>query len=308
MKLTGKGTVTIRPDKSLEDINSFTVEALVTPTALGRTQYLVDSQSPPSRIELRSDGTVVGSVHTEDGWESVDSGERKIGKKETASIRLVREEGGIFSLEINDRHANQKQTNNTLKSTGDKGITIGGDSTGKKYLFSGEVAGVRIRHGAVTGVTIDGYRNRAATLKTQLKDRLQFEGNLEVFVDPDAVDHRFDEIKAILSAAGVQDVSALATLTIDQPTTIEPNQVIIAPPKSTGPSISWVEAANILATATKEKAVELTATLMANRNSSVTLNQMLKLDESSKGKSGSDREGEVAELAKTDTQLLMLFR
>lgn len=274
LTFTGKGTVSIRPDKSMEDAEAFTVEAVITPTSLRRNQYLIDSHTPPTRIELKNDGTVVASVYTEDGWEAVDSGERKIGKNETASIRLIREQDGLLSLEINDRHANQKQTNDTLKATGKQGITIGGDSSGKRYLFNGEIAGVRFREGAVFGVTLDGYRTRAASLETQLRDRLQFEGNLEVFVDPDAVDHRFDEIKAILAAAGVEDVSALSTLTIDTPTTIIKNQVIVAPPKP--PSIvAWPDIAVALATADTAAAVEMMATLMANRNSKATLENLI---------------------------------
>ncbi len=278
LTLTGKGTVSIKPDKKVENADEFTVEAVITPTSLSRNQYLLDSQTPPTRIELKSDGTVIGSVHTKEGWESVDSGNRTIGKNETVSIRLIREKGGMLSLEINDRHANQKQTNERLKATGKEGITIGGDNSGKKYLFNGEIAGIRIRKGAVSAVTLDGYRNRATTLQTQLEDRLQFNGNLEVYIDPDTVDSRFDEIKAILTAAGVQDVSSLATLKIDQPTTIVKNQVMVAPPKVTATAVAWADVAVALATADTSSAVEMTATLLANRNSKSTLQSLTGLD------------------------------
>jgi hypothetical protein len=306
--LTGKGTVNIRPDKSLENADAFTVEAVITPTSLRRNQYVLDSQIPPTRIELKNDGLVVGSVHTDDGWESVDSGERKIGINETVSIRLIRENDGMLSLEVNDRHANQKQTNNTLKATGKEGITIGGDSTGKNYLFNGEIAGVRIRNGAVSAVTLDGYRNRAATLETQLKDRLKFNGNLEVYIDPDAVDNRFDEIKAILAAAGVQDVSALSTLRIDHPTTIVKNQVMVASPKVTT-SVVWGDIAMALATADTTTAVEMTATLLANRNSKTTLDNLISSDTDSRplprAKAGTSSDKTIAARSKSDTEVLM---
>lgn len=274
LTLGGKGSVSLRPDKNVENAPAFTVEAVITPANLNRNQYLLDSQAPPTRIELKRDGTIVGSVHTDDGWESVDSGTRKVGKKEKVSIRLIRERGGMLSLEINDRHANQKQTNSTLKATGEEGITIGGDSSGKRHLFSGEISGVRVRSGAVSAVTLDGYLNRAATLETQLKNKLKFDGNLEVYVDPDTVDSRFDEIKAILAAAGVQDVSSLSTLTINHPTTIAKNQIMVAPPKVTVAPVGWGDVAVALASADTKNAVEMTATLLPNRNSKLTLKNL----------------------------------
>lgn len=280
MTFTGKGTVNITPDRKVKNTDAFTIEAVIQPTSLKRNQYLLDSHSPPTRIEIKNDGTVVGSVHTEDGWESVDSGKRKIAKNETVSIRLIREKEGMVALEINDRHANQKQTNETLKDTGRDGVTIGGDSSGTKNLFSGKVSGIRFRRGAVSGVVVDGYATRAETLADQLAERLDFYGKLEVYVEPETVDSRFDEIKAILAAAGVQDVSSLATLTIDRPTTIVRNQVMVAPPKMTIGQVVWTDVATALANADTAEAVAMTATLMPNRNSK---NVLMNLDASTAG-------------------------
>jgi hypothetical protein len=274
MTFTGKGTVNITPDRKVQNADAFTVEAKIKPTSLKRHQYLLDSHSPPVRIEINNDGTVIGSVHTEDGWESVDSCDRKIGTNETVLIRLIRDKDGMVTLEINDRHANQKQTNKNLKDTGGTGVTIGGDSSGTKNLLSGKVSGIRFRRGAISGVVVDGYSTRAETLAAQLSERLEFYGKLEVYVEPETVDSRFDEIKAILAATGVQDVSALATLTIDRPTTIAKNQVMVAPPKMTINQVVWSEIATALANAATNDAVAMTATLMANRNSKNVLMNM----------------------------------
>ena len=300
LNLSGKGTATVVPDKPISSEDDFTVEAVVTPTSLRKNQYLMDSENPPIRIEIKSDGEVVGSIHTDKGWESVRSGDRKIGKNETASIRLIRENKGVLELEINDRRANQINTDKGLAETGDTGITIGGDVTGKKYLFSGEIAGIRMRKGAVRAVTIDGYHARATTIESQLKAKLKYPGRLEVFVDPDIVDTRFDEVKAILSSAGVEDVSQLATLKIDSPTVIQKNQIMVAPPK-TNNEISWSATAAILADLEDTQAVELLATLMANKNSKSTLNKLTLDDavEASKGKS------EAASKARNDTLALL---
>ena len=48
---------------------------------------------------------------------------------------MTRNKDGMLSLEVNDRHANQKQTNNKLKETGEEGITIGGERSGKRFAL-----------------------------------------------------------------------------------------------------------------------------------------------------------------------------
>jgi hypothetical protein len=289
LTLNGKGTATITPDKTITCDEDFTVEAVITPTNLKKNQYLVDSENPPFRLEIKAGGEVTGSIHTNEGWKSVSSADRKIGLNETASIRLIRENEGILALEINDRRANQISTSKGLKEIGDRDTSIGGDISGKKFLFNGEIAGVKIRKGAVRAVTLDGYRARASTLEVQLKNKLQYGGRLEVFVDPDMVDNRFDEVKAILLAAGVDDVSALATLKIDQPITIQKNQIMVAPLKITH-TISWPEIAGTLAHAEPSKAIELMATLMANRNSKATLQKLTSSDTAAKTYDKTERE------------------
>ena len=71
--------------------------------------------------------------------------------------------------------------------------------------------------------------------------------------DPDAVDHRFDIIKGILRAAGVQDVSQLSRLTIDRRTVIQPNTMMIAPRKLTIAPVDWGSIANAIAVADTER-------------------------------------------------------
>lgn len=290
LKLDGKGTVRIYPDKTMENIGEFSVEAIVTPSRLKRKQQILDSQDPPVRLVLNPDGQLVGSVHTKDGWESVDTGSRTIAAKETVSIRLIHDAKGELSIEINDRQAGSTQTNPELLATGKQLITVGGEVTGKKYLYHGNIGGVRIRRGAIDGITLDGYRNRSQTMEQDLRKHLKFKGNLEVFLDPDTVDHRFNQIKAILSAAGVEDLSALSRLTIDQPTIIEPNSMMVAPKKSTGLLFDWALLANTIANADEAKARELSASMLPNRNSEVTLQNMNKLQikEEARNKSGND--------------------
>ncbi|MDH5302244.1 MAG: IPT/TIG domain-containing protein [Gammaproteobacteria bacterium] len=274
IKLSGKGTVNLFPDKAFEDAKAFTVEAVFTPNRLKKTQCLLDSPNPPVRIELKPDGTLTGSLHTAQGWQTIDSGERKVVAKETVSIRFVRKENGDAVLEINDRHAASANISGTLVPLGRQGITIGGESNGKQNLFSGTVGGVGIRRGAVDAATIDGYKAKELRLAGSLREHLKFGGRLEVFVDPGTVDQRFNQIKAILRAAGVSDLSTLSTLTINRPTQIMPNQIMIAPPKSRISSVNWGEVAKVIANVSADKAVQLTASALPNRNSKLTLQKL----------------------------------
>jgi len=284
LKLTGKGTVTLKPDNGVEKSDAFTVEAVITPSRLKKNQYVLESQNPPVRIELKPDGTVVGSIHTAKGWESIDSGERKVAAKETASVRFIRKEAGEIALEINDRHANSGAASEDMVALGNNGITIGGDSSGKTNLYHGTVGGIRMRKGVLDGITLDNYRATEKKLADDLKSHLGFAGRLEVLVEPDMVDERFNSIKAILSAAGVEDISGLSTLTIDEPTTIAANQVMVAPPKTTGSTVNWTEVAGAIITAGVSEAVGMTARLMPNRNSVKALKYLSGATNGSEGK------------------------
>lgn len=270
-----KGTVKIKQINSFDGIQEFTLELVVTPSRLNKSQYLIDSEIPPIQLELQGDGTIIGRIHTEDGWESVESGPSKINKNETASIRLIHDGNGSLSLEINDQQTNQEQTNKNLIKLGNRGITIGGDILGKSHLFSGTISAVRIRPYSIKGSDIDGYSTQEKMMKAKLSNLLGSSNRINVSINPDSVDHRFDEVKAILRSVGVEDISTLSTLKIDEPITIEPNKVIIAAPKTTSSSIIWKDIAKSLSQVSDEKAVEITATMLPNQNSVNVIKNLL---------------------------------
>ena len=294
ISFVGNGIATLRPEKPRKVKDSFTVEAEIKPATLARNQVIVHSENPPVKLELRKDGRVVGGIKTNKGWEEIHSGERLISKNETVAIRLLRDSDGKTALEINDRKTNEMEMGSLDTASDDTTITIGGEKLGKVGLFSGEVTGVRFRDKAVSGFDIDTYRNREDTLKAHLAERLEYAGHLGVFVNPDTVDNRFNEIKAILAAAGVEDVSALATLRIDKPTQIVRNQIIVAPRKAI-PSVTWSGIANELATASVADATILVASVLANQNSAAILKRL-----ASDGNPGAGGPGYAKEAAKSE--------
>ena len=249
---------------------SFSIEATVTPGTVRRDQIVLEAEDPPAQIELKRGGAVVAHLKTKDGWEVLEFGSRRIAKDETAAIRLSRDAAGKMVLEINDRHVGQKDTATPASDAAEGKVFLGGDATGKANLFTGTIADLRVSGTAVTGSMLDAYRTRANALVGELAATLDFAGALEIHLDPPTVDGRFNEVKAILAAAGVQDVSALSRLTIDRPTTIARNQVLVAPPK-VSMTVDWTDLATKLEAAGDIDAVNLTATTMANRNSKAML-------------------------------------
>ena len=268
MTFNGKGVASLKPARKTGA--SFSIEATVTPGTVRRDQIVLEAEDPPARIELKRGGAVVAHLKTEDGWEVLEFGSRRIAKDETAAIRLSRDAGGKMVLEINDRYVGQKDTATPVRDAAEGKVFLGGDATGKANLFTGTIADLRVSGTAVTGSMLDAYRTRANALVGELSDILDFAGALEVHLDPPTVDGRFNEVKAILAAAGVQDVSALSRLTIDRPTTIARNQVLVAPPK-VSMTVDWTDLATKLEAAGDIDAVNLTATTMANRNSKAML-------------------------------------
>jgi hypothetical protein len=184
---------------------------------------------------------------------------------------LIYDEQQGMRLEINDHNAGRGPVKGRLQRTGTGGIFIGASSDGRMKQFNGSVGRVRIRNGAIDAAGLAMRERRASELATQLKKALRYPGRVIVEPDPDAVDHRFDIIKGILRAAGVQDVSQLSRLTIDRRTVIQPNTMMIAPRKLTVPPVDWGSIANAIAVADERTAVLKTATVLPNRHSRAVL-------------------------------------
>lgn len=271
MKFKGAGFLEIASSEALAKLDSFTVEVEFSVDRIGGPQQVLEGQALPVSLRVEKDGTIVAAVQTTQGWESVDSGARKLANQERVTVRIVHDAGKSLRLEVDDRAAGTTQLKGALRRTGSGGLLIGAKSEGKAQAFRGSVGQVRVRDGAVDAIALATRERWAADMAGRLKKHLRFDGKLYVEPDPDAVDHRFDTIKGILRAAGVQDVSQLATLRIDRRTVVPPNMLLIAPRKVSLPPIDWGTVAGTIATAEVASAVLATAAALPNRNSRAVL-------------------------------------
>jgi hypothetical protein len=271
VSIKGSGSLEIVRSPALERLRSFTLEIEFATDRVGSPQQVLQGDALPVSIRIEKDGTIVAAVHTEQGWESVTSGERKIAAKEEARVRAIYDERQGLRLEVNDHNVGSSPVKGRLKRTGTGGVFIGVGSDGRSKQFNGSVGRVRIRDGAIDAAGLSMRERRASELAAKLKKGLRYPGHVVVEPDPDAVDHRFDVIKGILRAAGVQDVSQLSRLTIDRRTVIQPNTMMIAPRKLTIAPADWGSIANAIATADDRKAVLDTAIALPNRHSRAVL-------------------------------------
>lgn len=296
LRIGKPGFVEVDASEALAGLDSFTLELDVTPDEVGRRQQVLEAQNPPISVAIDETGRLTGAVHTTKGWETVDSGLRRVADGEELHLRLIHDASGQLKLEIDDQHAGSVAVAGTLVPTGDGGIVLGTRADLRTDQFVGELGTVRLRNGAIDALGQSVLKKTADALALKLKGLLGYDGQLGVEPDPDAVDHRFDTIKGILSSAGVADVSALAELRIDKRTVIQPNSLMVAPLKSQTPSIDWAGVATTIATADVATAVLSTATTLPNRNSRLVLSRAAaggaRRDTSSTSLSGS-RESEA---------------
>ena len=216
--------VSVAPTEAFDALGTFTLSLVVTPASLRVNQVLVDSERPPVRLTLLGDGTVRAEINTENGWETVET-TRKLAVGESAQVRLVRGERGSLTLELDGKAAGKLAGGATLVSAGRRGMTIGTDLSGKRG-FEGTLAEVTLYDAAITAAGERKGRLELDDLRGRLVSR--YGVPVRVIADAGAVDHRFDEIKGIMRAAGVEDLSQLSKLTISQKTTILPNQILTA--------------------------------------------------------------------------------
>jgi len=216
--------VSIAPTEAFDALGTFTLALVVTPENLRVNQVLVDSERPAVRLTLVGDGTIRAEVHTENGWETVET-TRKLAVGQAAHVRLVRGDRGSLVLELDGRAAGKLAAGSTLVPAGRRGMTIGTDLAGKRG-FEGTLGEVTLSDAAITAAGERKGRLEIDDLRGRLVSR--YGVGIQVIADAGAVDHRFDEIKGIMRAAGVEDLSQLSKLTISQKTTILPNQILVA--------------------------------------------------------------------------------
>ncbi len=263
-------------DPALDALGAFTVEAVVSTDKFGSTQTLVESQTPPLRLEIDRTGILRGAVHTADGWQQVVA-DTPLTKQQESTVRLVRDDGGRLRIELDGKIVGEATATGTLSPTGRAGMSIGTDIAGKNG-FVGTISGLRVLDEMVTTGTIRALTAKANKLRDRLVDLYKID--VSVYLDPATVDERFNGIKAIMRAAGVDDLSKLSKLTINQPTKLLPGTILRAPDSGgvTG-VLDWALVAKQFATIAKTDvtgAARLMDTSLPTRR--ISTERMLELD------------------------------
>jgi hypothetical protein len=270
VELDGTGAMTIARSKALDELQGFTLEASITLSRLGGRQNIAEGQTPPIALFVEPDGTLVGSVNTARGWQSLRTNQRlAVGKP--ARVRFLRNTQGVTMVEIDDRPAAEGRIEGALVPVGTGGLVIGAGADARAYAFHGRIADVRVRGDALPSSVWKKKVERMDALAVELGRK--FGKKVRVVPDPDAVDHRFDHVKSIMAAAGVRDLSKLSTLRIDRRVVLSPGTVMVAPQKATAVAtvLTWAELAKKVDKASPAEAVNLLAGHLANRNSEKAL-------------------------------------
>lgn len=245
-ELAASSRVKVARASELDALDTFTVATRLTPTASGRHQVILESQSPPMRIVLTRTSVVNAGVNTAQGWEELSSRTRIPKDKETL-VRMSRDTKGVLRLEVGGRQVAEK-TVGPLVAVGRGGLSVGADSRGANG-YVGVINGLTISDTAITIASEKALVNKASQLQAQLKGL--YGVNVLVSLDPATVDTRFNEIKSVMHAAGVNDLSSLATLRIDRPTKITRGTILKAPAQPAVAVVNWVAVAKDVAAAAK---------------------------------------------------------
>lgn len=277
LRLDQGGTVELAKNPRLANMQSFTIEATVTPRkSAGSRRNIVEAQEPPIALFIQPDGQLVGSVHT-NKWVSVDSGQVKLVEGKTASVRFMRHPDGKLELQIDGRTVGTAASSGNLTAVGKTGFVIGAWIDGAAYPFVGEIEDLAIHEGIATAtpaaaaeLSVKAQAIAAEfTRKTQIK-------NVQVHLVVDYARARLQPIRDILNAAGVEKLSDLEDFRIDKPTVLEPGTMIVAPKKQSQPKIDWSKIAEVVVKAAAAEKRFALATTLTNRNSAKVLQSLAK--------------------------------
>ncbi|TRZ45107.1 LamG-like jellyroll fold domain-containing protein [Robertkochia solimangrovi] len=260
------GSIKLGNSKALSELDSFTIEATIRPKSIGSRMNIAEAQNPPVAFFIADSGALVGAVHTQEGWQQVDSNTAKISTQREQFVRFVKDKNTLL-LEIDGTEVGKKTIANPLKPVGNEGFYFGTWVDGVKFPFSGTLSGLSIKSGVITQKkeALLIARNTELTKKLKLQFGIQ---KLGVTLKPDESYARLQRIKNIMATVGVDKISDLSDLNITQRTVMTPGKVLIAPKLGTfNPHFNWGEIAGTIASkSTKEKQI-LLANNLINRNS-----------------------------------------
>lgn len=268
------GFVQLNRNKELDELKAFTLEAAINPSTLGERMNIMESQKPSVAFFIDNTGRLVASVHNAAGWQSVDSGAKKIvaGKKQL--VRFCRDEDGDVTIEIDGAVVGSKNIAGDITDVGNEAFYIGSGIGGKNYFFQGQLGQVKITKGAVSELDIQNRGRQELILKEKIKSKFELK-KVEVILNTDISYGKLQPIQNIMRAVGVQNLSDLDALRFTSKTKIAPNNILIAPSKTNNPttSVNWSALAKSVASITKDGGQKMVAKYLPNRNSYALLKQ-----------------------------------
>ncbi len=265
------GYLELARNPALDNLQTFTVTAKVTPTKIaGSQRSIVTGQTPGISLAIDPSGKLVGSVNTANGWVSVDSGNALLKEGTTAQVTFSRGADGAMNLLIDGKPVGSKMVAGDLKSAGAAGLKVGTAADGQQSPFVGQIRAFSIVQGVVTAQAAQQRTIAAKQISDAFKAKTGMQ-RVSVVLEPDPSRARLQAIRDIMNAAGVQRLTDLSKLKITARTVMTPGRVIIAPRASKISPVDWSKLAKEMVTANASTARTRLAQFMTNRNSSAVL-------------------------------------
>ena len=264
-----KGFIGVDSNSELENLDSFTLEATINPSALARNrQNIMESQTPPIALYIDNKGYLTGSVHLKnEGWVSLKS-KTRLSAGKSQNILFSRNARGTMILEINGKKDNQMSKQGPLAAVGNQSFRIGAGAARSRHQFKGSIGNIKIRKGAFTTTHIKKRVRAARRLENAIKAKIGAHAHVQVNPSLDESHARLQPIKDIMNVAGVEKISDLSTLKLTVPTSMSNGKVLIAAKKTSSATINWKALATKFQTLNTLQKKSFLAKYVTNRNSS----------------------------------------
>lgn len=269
-----RGFIELARHRDLDNLQSFTIEATITPDAVGgERRNILEGQSPAIAFFIEANGKLVGSVNTAQGWVGVDSGNTLVKAGVASRVAFMRDETGKSELQIDGVTVGSKVLPGPIQNVGNLGFKIGAWVDGQRFPFMGKIADLGVRQGVVSQQFFIQKQDAAKRIEQAFKLKTGL-SRVVVNLLPDYGNSRLQPIKDIMNAAGVQKLSDLDTLRINVRTVMTPGKVLVAARKTSSATIDWSKIAKDFVSANVGAKRDLLARTMTNRNSVSVLNKL----------------------------------
>ena len=267
------GLIDVARQQDLDNLQSFTIEATITPKAVtGARRNILEAQSPAVALFIDPSGRLVGSIHTAAGWIPVDSGTTLLTAGTAQRITFIRGADGKNQLQIGDATVGAAVVAGPITNVGAAGFRIGNGMDGN-LPFAGTITDLSVRRGVVTQEFFAQRIQEGQRLEALVKQAGVIK-QIAVHLLPDESHARLQHVKDIMNAAGVQSLSDLDTLPVRQKTPLSRGQVLVAPRKGNVRVVNWAEVATRFRAGNVATQREMLATHLTNQNSVAFLSKL----------------------------------